>query len=491
MAKPIQVLFLSSEVEPFAKTGGLADVSGALPLTIYNLGHEVRIMLPRYGTIRNTPSKLHDMIRLAGMDVPVSDSILKANVKSSFILGEFTKVQVYLLDNLDLYGRAGLYVNPDTKKPYPDNDVRFIFFCRGVLEMLKKMGWQPEIIHCNDWHTALVPMYLKTIYKEDKFYKKTKTILSLHNMAYQGEFPKTTYAKTGLPQELESDIMHNGKINFLKAGLLYADYLTAVSKKYAEEIQTSEEYGYGLQAILKKRKNKLVGITNGIDTKVWNPATDERIPQQYDVKSLELKVENKIALLEKLKLPYKEGTPLIGMISRLDDQKGLDLLDQILEKVMKMDVQMVLLGVGERKYHTMFEKAAKKHPSKLAAVLRFDAELAHWIEAGADMFLMPSRYEPCGLNQLYSMNYGTVPIVRATGGLDETVDQVNVTKGTGTGFKFKDYDAKQLLATIQLAVKTYGDKKTWTKIMKNGMSKDFSWEASAKKYINLYKKLLS
>ncbi len=491
MAKPIQVLFVSSEVEPFAKTGGLADVSAALPLTIYNLGLEVRIMLPRYGSIKHTPSKLHDMIRLQGMEVPVNEAVYRANVKSSFMFGTFTKVQVYLLDNAELFGRPGLYINPDTKKPYPDNDVRFIFFCRGILEMLKKMGWQPDIIHCNDWHTGLLPAYLKTVYRNDKFYKKTKSVFTIHNMAYQGDFPKSTFAKTLLPPEAEPMLVHNDRVNFLKAGLMYADLLTAVSGKYAQEIQTTEEYGYGLQEVVAKRKRHLYGITNGIDTEKWNPATDELIPQKYDIKSLEAKIENKKALLQKMKLPFKEKTPLIGIVSRLADQKGFDLIGEALESMMKMDLQLIVLGVGEKKYHDLLEKAAKKFPTKIAVALRFDETLAHWIEAGSDMFLMPSRYEPCGLNQLYSMKYGTIPIVRATGGLDETVEQVNPAKGTGTGFKFTEYRSSAMLDAIRSAVKLFADQETWRKIQRNAMTKDYSWEASAKKYIKLYQKLLN
>jgi starch synthase len=396
-----------------------------------------------------------------------------------------------LLDNLDLYGRAGIYINPETKKAYADNDVRFIFFCRGILEMLKKMGWQPDIIHCNDWHTALLPIYLKTLYKDDKFYKKTKTVLTIHNLAYQGEFPKSTFAKTLLPPELENDLTHNGKVNFLKGGLLYADMLTAVSAKYAEEIRTTDDYGCGLQDILETRKRHLVGITNGIDPEKWNPATDELIPTQYDFKSIDNKVENKIALLEKMKLPFHEETPVIGIISRLADQKGFDLIGEVLDQLMKLNLQFVILGVGEKKYHALFEKAAKKYPTKIAIALRFDHQLAHWIEAGSDMFLMPSRYEPCGLNQFYSMKYGTVPIVRSTGGLAETVEQIDPTKGTGTGFKFEKYDSKEMLSTVKLAMQVYANQAIWLKIVKNGMSKDFSWEASARKYIQLYKKLMA
>ncbi len=489
MAKPIQILFLSAEVEPFAKTGGLADVSNALPLAVYNLAHEMRIMLPRYASVKGTPSKLHDMIRLQGIEVPVGDKVYPANVKSSFLLGAFTKVQVYLLDNPDLFGRHGIYVHPESKKPFADNDARFIFFCRGMFEVLKKMGWKPEIIHCNDWHAALACAMLKTIYKDDPFYKDTKSVLTLHNMAYQGDFPKGTFAKTGLPASVEREIAHDGKTNFLKAGLLYADAITAVSQRYAEEIRTAE-YGHGLQDVIEQRKRNVFGITNGVDYNVWNPAVDDLIYQKYDLKNLEFKVDNKQDLCAKMRLPFNERTPLIGMISRLADQKGFDLLAEIIADVMKMDVQIVLLGTGEKKIQSLFEKVAKKYPKKFAAAFRFDTPLAHLIEAGSDMFLMPSRYEPCGLNQLYSMKYGTVPIVRATGGLDETVEQIDDANATGTGFKFDKYEKQELLKTIQRAVKLYGTPEKWVKIVHTCMSKDFSWDSSAKKYVALYKKLL-
>jgi starch synthase len=489
MAKPIQVLFLSAEVEPFAKTGGLADVSNALPLAVYNLAHEMRIMLPRYASIKGSPSKLHDMIRLQNIPVPVGEKVYHANVKSSFLLGTFTKVQVYLIDNQELFGRPGIYVDPTSKKPYPDNDVRYIFFCRSMFEMLKRMGWKPEIIHCNDWHAALACAMLKTIYKNDPFYAETKSVMTIHNMAYQGDFPKSTFAKTGLPPEVEAEITHDGKINFLKAGLLYADAITAVSERYAEEIRTTE-YGYGLQDVIEKRKRVVLGITNGVDYNVWNPAVDELIHQKYDLKNLEFKVDNKQELCARMRLPFNERTPLIGMISRLADQKGFDILSQVIGDVMKLDVQMVLLGIGDKKIQTVFERVAKKYPKKFAAAFRFDTPLAHLIEAGSDMFLMPSRYEPCGLNQLYSMKYGTVPIVRATGGLDETVEQIDDAKATGTGFKFAKYDGKELLKTIQRAVKLYENQDKWMKIVRTCMSQDFSWEGSAKQYVALYKKLL-
>jgi starch synthase len=489
MSRPLNILLLSSEVEPFAKTGGLADVAGALPQAIKAADQEIRVMMPRYGSINERKSKLHDMLRLKDIEVPMGPKPQLANAKSSFIVNNQIKVQVYFLDNAHLYGRSGLYVHPDTKKDYPDNDERFIFFCRGVLEVLKKLGWQPDIIHCNDWPTGLVPAYLKTVYKNDPFYKDTRTVFTIHNMAYQGAFPKTSFPKTLLPPEVMQmeGLEAYGNMNFLKAGLVYADAITTVSEKYAEEIQSGPEFGAGLEGVARARKNVLSGILNGVDYSVWDPAVDESIPVKYDAKSLDLKVENKRALLEKMGLPFDPAIPVIGIISRLADQKGFDLIGEALEQLMKLDLMLVILGTGEKKYHDLFEKAHKKFPKRIAASLTFNNELAHLIEAGSDMFLMPSRYEPCGLNQIYSLRYGTIPIVRATGGLEDTIEDFH--GGNGTGFKFKNYAAADMMKAIQRALAAYGDKAAWKKLMKTGMAKDFSWDASAKKYLSLYRSL--
>jgi starch synthase len=491
MPRPLNILFLSSEVEPFAKTGGLADVSGALPQTIRQLGHEIRVMLPRYGSINERKARLHDMIRLKEIDIPVGNHAYPASVKSSFITNPQVKVQVYLLDNSTLFGRPGLYVHPETKKDFPDNDARFTFFNRGVLEVLKKLGWQPDIIHCNDWPTGLVPAYLKTLYRDDPFYKETKTVFTIHNMAYQGTFPHKSFAQTGLPHQQDSDagVIAWGHLNFLKAGLMHADALTTVSEKYAHEIRSSDEYGCGLQELMEKRKHDLSGILNGADYSVWDPSVDELIPQRYDVRSLDLKVENKKALLERVGLPFDERIPVIGIISRLADQKGFDLIGEVLDEMIGLKVQLVVLGTGEKKYHDLFEKATRKHPRNVGISLTFNEELAHLIEAGSDMFLMPSRYEPCGLNQIYSLRYGTVPVVRATGGLDDTIEEYHASTGAGTGFKFARYESSEMLKALGRAVKAWGDQAGWRKLMKNGMAKDFSWEASARKYIQLYRSL--
>ncbi len=491
MARPLNVLLLSSEVEPFAKTGGLADVSSALPKSIKSLDHEVRIMMPRYGSINERKSQLHDMIRLKDIPVLIGNKHLLASVKSSFLANGHSKVQVYFLDNHSLFGRTGLYVHPETKKDYTDNDVRFIFFARGALEVLKRLGWKPDIIHCNDWPTGLVPVYLKTLYKNDPFYKETRTVFTVHNMAYQGEFPKSSFAKTGLPESVmnEKGIESNGKLNMLKAGLVFADAITTVSERYAKEIQGSEEYGCGLQETVKKRTSDLTGILNGIDYSMWNPATDEVIPHRYDVKSLDQKMENKKALLKNIELPFCEFTPLIGIVSRLAEQKGIDIIMNAFDALMQLPIQFVVLGVGEKRYHDFFAKAQKKHREKLAIHLTFDGDLAHFIEAGSDAFLMASRFEPCGLNQMYSLKYGTVPIVRATGGLDDTVEDFEPLTGSGTGFKFTNYTGNDLLTAVRRAATTFADQSAWKKIIKNGMARDFSWEVSAKKYLQVYRGL--
>jgi starch synthase len=490
MSKPLNILFVSSEVEPFAKTGGLADVSGTLPQVIKDLGHEIRIIMPRFGSISERKFKLHDVIRLKEIEVPIGKEKKIANVNSSFIANVKSKVQVYFLANKEFYDRAGMYISPDSKKDYVDNDVRFIFFCRGVLETLKRLGWQPDIIHCNDWQTGLIPAYIKTIYNHDPFFKHIKTVFTIHNLAYQGTFPASSFEKTGLPASEfgKEGVEFYGKLNFMKAGLMYSDLITTVSEKYAEEICSTEEFGCGLEGVLQKRKSHLHGIINGIDYSVWNPETDDLIVKRYDIRTLEGKLDNKKELLSKFGLTVKENVPLIGIISRLVDQKGLDLIKEIADDLMKLEVQFVMLAAGEKKYQDYFESLHKKYAAKMGLYIGYNDELAHLIEAGCDMYLMPSRYEPCGLNQLYSLKYGTVPIVRSTGGLDDTI--LDVDGGNGTGFKFKKYDSRELFKTIQRALKLYHDTAAWKKIMKNGMQQDFSWESSARKYTNLYRNLV-
>ncbi|CUU06451.1 starch synthase [Candidatus Kryptobacter tengchongensis] len=491
MTHPLNILFISSEIVPFAKTGGLADVSFALPQAIKELGHEVRAMMPKYGFISERKFGIHEIVRLREMDIPVGDKLQRGSAKASFIVGQKVKVQVYFLENEFYYNRDGLYVDSKTKKDYPDNDERFIFFSKGIIETLKKLGWRPDVIHCNDWQTALVPVYLKTIYNDEPFFKGVKTVLTIHNIGYQGVFPKESFYKSGLPDEIFPQIEHNGKFNFLKAGILYADVITTVSPTYAKEIISDDEIGAGLSDVLKKRKKDIYGILNGVDYSVWSPENDKYIPVPYSIQTIETKYENKKALLRHFGLEYDEKIPVVAQISRLAEQKGFDLVEEIIDEMMKLDIQYIVLGTGEPRYEEMLEKIKKKYPKKVGIHIGFSEELAHLIEAGADIFLMPSRYEPCGLNQMYSLRYGTVPIVRKTGGLADTVEEFNPRTGRGTGFLFEKYSGQELLKALKKALSVYKNRKAWLKLMKNGMMKDFSWTASAKKYVELYQKLVT
>ena len=494
-AKKLKILFVTSEIVPFIKTGGLADVSSALPQMLSELGHEVRIVVPKYGAVDDRKFKIHEIVRLKDLQLKIGDKEVTFSLKSCFLPGPRVRVQIYFLDNQEYFGsRNSLYTDPKTGKDYPDNDERFILLSRAVMELIIKLGWIPDIIHLNDWQCGLIPAYLKTIYKDFEGFDTFKTLFTVHNLAYQGEFPITSFKKTELPKELESSskgIIHNGKVNFMKSGLMFADVINTVSQTYANEIRTKEEYGEGLKDVLAKRKDSLFGIVNGIDKNVWNPEKDKLIPTKYSIKNIDEKLKNKKDLAERFGLKYDEQIPIIGLISRLYDEKGIDLVQKAFNDLMKLNIQLIVLGTGEQKHHTFFDKMASKNSKKFASYLGFNDELAHLIEAGSDMFLMPSKYEPCGLNQMYSLAYGTVPIVRETGGLADTVVKFNEKTDEGTGFVFKKYDSKDMIKEIKRAIKVFEDKKTWQKIMRAGMKLDFGWDVSAKGYVELYKTILS
>jgi starch synthase len=493
-SKKYKILFITSEVVPFIKTGGLADVSSALSQKLQEQGHQVRIVVPKYGAIDERRFKIHEVVRLKDLTTKIGDKEVVFSIRSSFLVGPKARVQIYFLDNEDYFGsRHNLYTDPVSGKDYKDNDERFILLAKAVFELVNKLGWVPDIIHCNDWQGGLIPAYLKTFYKDDPLLNSVKTIFTIHNLAYQGEFPKSIFNKTGLPDELntEKGIARDGKINFMKSGLLFADLINTVSPTYAKEICTDKEFSAGLKEVLVKRKKDIYGIINGIDDILWNPEKDKKIPKRYSTKNLNDKIENKKALSEKFGFEFKENTPVIGMISRLYDSKGFDLIQKVFNELMKLDAYFVLLGTGDKKYHKFFQSAYSKNSNKFACYIGFDDELAHLIEAGADMFLMPSKYEPCGLNQMYSLVYGTVPIVRETGGLADTVQRFNEKDSSGNGFVFKKYDEKEMLKEVKRAIKVYKkDRKAWTKIMKAGMKSNFTWLNSSKNYIDIYKKII-
>jgi starch synthase len=489
--KNLKILFITSEASPFVKTGGLGDVSSALPQTLMELGHEVRLVLPKYGAVDERRFKIHEIVRLKDIPIHLGSEIELVSMRSCFLVGNKTKVQLYFFDNQKYFGsRKGLYQDINTKKDYPDNHERFILYAKGIMEMLKKLGWTPDIIHCNDWQTGLIPAYLKTVYSDLEILKDTKVVFTIHNVEFPGIFPKEVFKLTGLPESVlnEISVEDGSKISFLKAGVVYADAVTTVSEKYAEELCTIDELGGFIKNTLKKRKADFYGIVNGVDYSVWSPETDKYIPVKYNSKDLTGKVENKKALLEYLKLPVELDVPVIGTISRLAEQKGIGLIKDAIEELLDLDVKYVLLGQGEKEYQQFFEKVQKKYPKKFAFYGGFNEELAHLIEAGADMYLMPSKYEPCGLTQLYALKYGTIPIVRYTGGLADAITRINGKEGTG--FVFKKYEVEDMMKEIKRALKLYQDKEVWFKLMKNAMMQDFSWTASGKKYVELYKKLL-
>jgi len=488
---PLNIAFVSPEVVPFAKTGGLADVSGALPAALAGRGHAVKVFMPLY--------RMVDTARYGINEFKTNLGVAVAGRQETFDI-RHVRDQAYGCDfyfiKMDKYfDREGLYVSPQTGKDWEDNDERFIAFNRAVLESIKALNFKPDIIHCNDWQSGLIPAYIKCSDIGKEYFSQTKTVFTIHNIAYQGIFPAEIFPKLGLDQNLfypMSGFEYYGQVCFLKAGLHYGDILTTVSERYAAEIQGSNEYGYGMEGILRDRTNNLHGVINGIDYAIWNPATDDLIKAHYTPEKLAGKARNKTALRKLVKLPLvRRDVPLIGMISRLADQKGFDLFAEVAEELFELDLQMVILGTGDEKYEKLLGELGAKYPKKLAVSLKFDNTLAHLIEAGCDMFLMPSRYEPCGLNQLYSLKYGTVPIVRETGGLADTIENCNPTKKSGTGFVFKKYDSLELLNTIRFALEVYKNKTAWTDLMKRGMYKDLSWGNSAAKYELLYRKAIS
>lgn len=493
MPSKYKILFITSEVVPFIKTGGLADVSSALPQKLQELGHQVRIVVPKYGAIDERKYKIHEVVRLKDLKINIGEKEVVFSLRSSFLIGPKTRVQIYFLDNPEFFGsRHSLYSDPLSSEDYPDNDDRFILLSRAVFELVTKLGWVPDVIHCNDWQTGLVPAYLKTMFNKDPMFSSIKTLFTIHNLSSQGTFPKATFTKTELPKELESEkgILHKGKVNFLKAGLVYSDMINTVSETYAKELCNKKDIGAGLQEVLCKRKRDMYGIMNGIDETIWNPEIDSKIVHKYSIKNLEHKKENKKALAENFGFKYDEKVPVIGMISRLVEEKGIDLIEKALPQLMKLNMRLILLGTGDKKYHKLFTNAASKYHNNFSCFIGFDEELAHLIEAGSDMFLMPSKYEPCGLNQMYSLMYGTVPIVRNTGGLADTVQPFNSKTKNGNGFAFEKYTAGDMLSEIKKAIKIYtSDKDTWQTIMKNGMKSNFTWINSAKKYLDLYKRL--
>lgn len=479
--QPLKILFVSPEVVPFAKTGGLADVAGALPKALKALGCDIRLMMPLYREVRQGNFPLEKI--LTNLPVLLGDRSLTVDIYE----GELDQgIPIYFIDREECYDRSHLYGGP--KGDYFDNDLRFSLLARGVLAAARALDFQPHILHGHDWQTGLIPTCLHFQKGNDPYFRETAALFTIHNLAYQGLFPPQILGIAGLPSEsfTSEGLEFWGQVNLIKAGIVYSQIINTVSPTYSREIQTAD-YGYGLEGILRHRKDDLFGILNGVDYQVWNPETDPFLPARYSRRDLSGKAHCKRELLKRFDLSIERETrPLLGMISRLADQKGFDLLAEIIDRVLSQEVTLVVLGAGEEKYHVLFKELAARFPKNLAVRLTFDNSLAHQIEAGCDIFLMPSLYEPCGLNQIYSLKYGTIPVVRATGGLDDTIISFDPRNGEGTGFKFSPYESKAFYGAIEETLKVFHDRAQWIRLMQNAMAMDFSWEVSAKEYLGLY-----
>jgi len=483
--EPLRVLFVTPEAVPFAKTGGLADVAGALPKFLQSLGCEVRLVMPFYRMVRKSGLPIEYLGE--EIEVPFRGEFLEADLYKGKLTEE---IPIYLISREEFFDREYLYSTP--KGDYFDNAERFIFFSKAALVLAQHLQFAPDIVHHHEWQTGLIPAYLKSIYRDTPLFSRTADVFTIHNIAYQGIFKKEKFWLTGLPAEMYSPegIEFWERINLMKAGIVYADVINTVSPKYSKEIQTPER-GYGLEGILRKRAEDLNGILNGVDYEEWDPSKDRHVAAHYGPRDLSGKKECKRDLLREFGLPSSlEGLPLFGMISRLTDQKGFDLLAEILDDFFSLGIGFVLLGTGEQKYHDLFSKVARDYPQKAGIRIAFDDRLAHKIEAGADFFLMPSKFEPCGLNQIYSLKYGTIPIVRATGGLDDTIVNYNPVTGNGNGFKFESYDAREFLEQIKVAIGYYNQPEHQRRLIRNAMAADFSWQRSAEMYLQLYRKAM-
>lgn len=480
----MKILIASPEAVPYVKTGGLADVAGALLSEFRTMKHDAVLVLPLYRAIREKGIRLSDTG--ISFDVPVGGRFVKTRLFRNGKAAYFIECDEFF-DRPELYGTA--------EGDYVDNASRFSFFSKSVLEICKKIDFKPDIIHCNDWQTGLIPFYLKTLYRSDTFFGKTVTLLTIHNLGYQGLFPVTDLPVTNLGWETFTveGIEYYGKINFLKAGLIAADVLTTVSETYSKEILLPAS-GFGLDGVLRKRERNLYGIVNGIDYTEWNPAKDKFLPASYDRKDLSGKALCKRELLRMLfqigKRSGQDRVPLLGMVTRLSEQKGIDLIVRAIAEIVSYGVNLVILGKGEERFHSAFSEVSEKYREQVSVTIGFDEVLAHRIYAGCDFFLMPSRYEPCGLSQLIALRYGTIPIVRKTGGLADTVQDFNPLTMTGTGFVFSDFSGAGLIDALKRAFCVYTDAEKMKILIANGMQADFSWRRSAQRYMEIYKNTL-
>lgn len=480
----LNICLVSSELAPLAKTGGLADVTAALSAYLDGQGHDIRVLIPFYSVIDTAALDVSPVHFLQNQQMQLGQQHFLYSIDTATLPG--SRLKIYLLRCPELYNRPGIYSNDG------DEHLRFILLSRAAIEMCQHMGFAPDIFHCHDWHTALVPLYLRARYAWDRLFARTSTVLTIHNIGFQGIFHAGIVHDMGLldaQEQLPQDDLALGRVNFLKTGVLHADLITTVSPTYAREI-LGPEYGMGLQDLLLQRRDSLVGILNGVDYTEWNPGNDMLIPYFYDSRRISGKKKNKLALMQELQLDASGDMPLISMVSRLTYQKGIDLVQKVVPELLQQRrFALAVLGSGEPRYEQFFSWLQQHHRDRVSFYRGFNNRLAHWIEAGSDLFLMPSRFEPCGLNQMYSLRYGTVPIVRRTGGLADSVSLFEPASGKGTGIVFNDYNDLALDWALNTALDLYQDKKTWGKLRRNGMQMDYSWERQGQVYVDLFQGL--
>lgn len=488
MAKSLSVLFVTSEVFPFIRVGELGDISHSYTLAMREFGNDVRVMFPKYGVISERKNRIHEINRLRDMPIPVGEKIELATVKSSSINNPRAKVQAYITCNFCYYDqRKAVYDDPKTGNPLSDNDERFIFFSRSVIETCLILGWFPDIIHCNDWQTSLIASYAKVLFP-NKF-KKTKFLLSINNVQEQGIFPENTFDKTLLPQDTKSKFIHKNKFNFLKGGIEFSDYITTHSPAYLQEILQSSAYSNGLNKILMEKVGKMMGLNIGIDQWVWIPSHDNDIKQKFESDFFSYKTTNKKDLLSKFGLEYSDE-PLVGIISNLTDSSGISIFLESAPKLLTQDIKIVMIATGENDYKNQLKKLAKDFPTKFSLKFGLENSLIHQIFAGSDIFLIPSKYESNGWTALTSLSYGTVPVARATGANLEFINDYDADNSTGNGFLFNDFKADSLVKTLFLALKKYKIRTEWEDLALRIMEKDSSWSPSLKKYDEIYRSIL-
>lgn len=489
MAKPLSILFVTSEIYPYAKESGIGDFAYSYSLAMRELGHDIRVMTPKYGNVSERKNKIHEINRLRDIPISIGEQSFPATVKSSSLSNPRYKVQAYITTNYEFFdSRKGIYHNLADWKLFEDNFDRFLYFSRSVVETCLILGWFPDIIHCNDWHTAIIPAYLKLLFP-NKF-KKTRTVLTIHNLQGHPQIPISEFSKTGLPKDYISSFKHKNMLNLFKAGIIYSNFVTTVSPNYAKILLTDKEYTNGLNSVFKEHSSKFKGILNGIEQYTWNPSHDYYIHSKFDGNHQDFKYNNKVELCNKIGLEFDPKKPIFAMISKLDNSKGIGLLLETIPQIIRKDFQLVILGLGDAEIQKQLEKLAKKYSKKIKVIFSMDEALAHQIESGSDFFLLPAANEPFGLNMLYSLAYGSIPIVYYGGGFVDTAVDIDEDQENGNSIVFKNHSVDDFANAFKRAFNLFADKDKLHNLIERNMSKNYSWQNSALQYDEIYRNII-